>query len=438
MPKFCTKCGTPLHGAAFCSECGYKHEAEQSVQEAAQQPVQAQPQATPRAVSYPLQPQPAQAAPPVFPQPHSNTPQVATPPQPPSQPQPSAQQPPSNKNKIIGAVVAACLVVGAAVAVYMFDPFDWFNKNENAPENPGSIAAATPALPNESDTPGGENSRQQAFDDLLTDGEREFIKNNPYIQIAGIPGDSPISFYNSDTGQWEGIYFDLLEEIEDLSGLQFILTNDEHAYRNDLLEMLLDGEVSLMPGHSSIVANEGIGAVFWYHEHVYEVLSSIVSKSMSLTNVDSVFEKWAISGADQSLDNNTGGGTATDLNANNQQRGDYPVTGIEADLFGFWQTEWIMADGSEVIMDVAFGKFGEFYMMVGYKYSEPMSQIEGDFEVRGDTLVVQGIDYIYAEPYDREFDFRFKDNTLYINVGDADRTFTRARTPPYEIFFNVT
>ena len=121
MAKFCTKCGTPMHGGRFCEECGYKVEAEQSPQ-AVPQPPQETAQPTVQMPEFP-QP-PVQAAPPPL-----------TPATPPLKPATK-----SSKGKIIGIIIAACLVVGAAVAVFMLDPFGWRDTSGNYGNTTGNIA----------------------------------------------------------------------------------------------------------------------------------------------------------------------------------------------------------------------------------------------------------------------------------------------------------
>ncbi|MDR3294737.1 MAG: hypothetical protein LBT26_02755, partial [Clostridiales Family XIII bacterium] len=39
----------------------------------------------------------------------------------------------------------------------------------------------------------------------------------------------PVSFYNSQEGQWQGIACDVLEDVEKLTGLSFLRVNDENT-----------------------------------------------------------------------------------------------------------------------------------------------------------------------------------------------------------------
>jgi len=129
------------------------------------------------------------------------------------------------------------------------------------------------------------------------------------------------------------------------------------------------------------------------------------------------------------------GGT-TDNTDTQQATTDTAVSYTNADVVGFWQAEWVMRDGSEVIMDIAFGTFGELYMLVGYKHSDALSRVEGDFFVVDNQIHVQGLNYVDFEHYEDIFDFRFVGDKLYLDFGE-EHAFTRARIPPYNVYFNV-
>ncbi len=77
---------------------------------------------------------------------------------------------------------------------------------------------------------------------LLTSEEKAYISQNPVIPIAAEHYNYPISFYDSHAGQWNGIYFDVLAEIETLTGLKFQLAHDEKTEWPELLKMLEAGD----------------------------------------------------------------------------------------------------------------------------------------------------------------------------------------------------
>ncbi|MCL2628552.1 MAG: transporter substrate-binding domain-containing protein [Oscillospiraceae bacterium] len=81
----------------------------------------------------------------------------------------------------------------------------------------------------------------------LTDEEREHIRTRTLpIPVAAIYSNYPICFYNRRYNEWQGIFFDLLIEIEALTGLTFELQNDENTEWAQMQEMLRDGEVAFV------------------------------------------------------------------------------------------------------------------------------------------------------------------------------------------------
>jgi len=77
----------------------------------------------------------------------------------------------------------------------------------------------------------------------LTEEEREYILNNPVIPVGAIYSNYPISFYNTRDNEWQGVFFDLLEEIEFMTGMSFELINNERTEWSAIQEMLRNKEV---------------------------------------------------------------------------------------------------------------------------------------------------------------------------------------------------
>ena len=80
----------------------------------------------------------------------------------------------------------------------------------------------------------------------LTDEERDFIVNNPVIKIVAIYSNYPVSFFNARENEWQGIFYDLLTEIEAITDLTFRQVNDEHTEWSDVQEILRTGEASIV------------------------------------------------------------------------------------------------------------------------------------------------------------------------------------------------
>jgi ABC-type amino acid transport substrate-binding protein len=63
----------------------------------------------------------------------------------------------------------------------------------------------------------------------LTDGERAYLQNNSSLRLAAEYDAYPVSFYNTYEKEWQGIAFDVLREIEHLTGLKVDLVNGRNT-----------------------------------------------------------------------------------------------------------------------------------------------------------------------------------------------------------------
>ena len=81
----------------------------------------------------------------------------------------------------------------------------------------------------------------------LTDEERAFIDSAGIIPIAAFNTNFPLSFYDERSGEWEGIFFDLLDQITTLTGLEFKVGHDETATWPDMNNLLRNKEVAFSP-----------------------------------------------------------------------------------------------------------------------------------------------------------------------------------------------
>ena len=80
----------------------------------------------------------------------------------------------------------------------------------------------------------------------LTDEERSYINGEPVVPIAAFTSNYPLSFYNKREQKWQGIYFDLLDEVSALTGLRFEVVHDGYANWPRIREMLLNGEAVII------------------------------------------------------------------------------------------------------------------------------------------------------------------------------------------------
>jgi ABC-type amino acid transport substrate-binding protein len=72
------------------------------------------------------------------------------------------------------------------------------------------------------------------------------LKTGNAIPIAAEPDNYPISFYNTQEKLWQGIAFDVLEEVAALTGLAFKQANDKSAEWATLMNILETGKASLI------------------------------------------------------------------------------------------------------------------------------------------------------------------------------------------------
>jgi len=87
---------------------------------------------------------------------------------------------------------------------------------------------------------------QYRFYNRLTEEEHKYIRDNPLVNYAAIYSNYPICFYNNREQEWQGIFFELIEDIEELTGMHFYQNNDQHTEWSRMQEMLRNHEVSFV------------------------------------------------------------------------------------------------------------------------------------------------------------------------------------------------
>jgi signal transduction histidine kinase/DNA-binding response OmpR family regulator len=95
-----------------------------------------------------------------------------------------------------------------------------------------------------------EEYRRFRFYSNLTPEELDYIRihqDSDAIVSIGCRNDNyPISFYNEQEDQWQGIALDILQEIGDLTGMRFYSGNLKTDEWYDIFDMLESGQVSLL------------------------------------------------------------------------------------------------------------------------------------------------------------------------------------------------
>ena len=95
--------------------------------------------------------------------------------------------------------------------------------------------------------------RKNKLSMLLNEEERAYIRDHPVIPFAAQYFNYPISFYNKYEKQWQGIFFDVLNKVTELTGLSFKLINGPHVEMPDLLSLLGSGKAYVL---SNLIASE--------------------------------------------------------------------------------------------------------------------------------------------------------------------------------------
>jgi len=81
---------------------------------------------------------------------------------------------------------------------------------------------------------------------MLNEEERAYIRKNPVINFVSEHYNYPISFYNWYESEWQGIYYDVLKEMEELTGLSFKRINDNRTEWPELLRLVTNGEAYMI------------------------------------------------------------------------------------------------------------------------------------------------------------------------------------------------
>ena len=80
----------------------------------------------------------------------------------------------------------------------------------------------------------------------LSEEEKDYIRKHSSVRFAAEHYNYPVSFYNTHDHEWQGIAFDLLDEITILTGLSFELVNNEFTEWPSLFKLLEKGEASMI------------------------------------------------------------------------------------------------------------------------------------------------------------------------------------------------
>jgi signal transduction histidine kinase/CheY-like chemotaxis protein/ABC-type amino acid transport substrate-binding protein len=111
----------------------------------------------------------------------------------------------------------------------------------------------------------------------LTDDECLYMLQNPVVKFAAEYDNYPVSFYNMHDKEWQGIAFDVMREIERLTGLKFERANTDREEWSTLLGMLRGGEASMIT--ELLRTSEREGHFLWPKNNILSDRYALLSKS---------------------------------------------------------------------------------------------------------------------------------------------------------------
>ncbi|MCL2009034.1 MAG: ATP-binding protein [Synergistaceae bacterium] len=108
---------------------------------------------------------------------------------------------------------------------------------------------------------GYQDYRKHSFHLRLTDEEKAYLRDNPVIPFATQYMSYPLSVYNRNEDRWEGAVFDVLEEMEQLTGIAFERVNGPTAELGELMTLLENGTAYFIP--NLVQSNERRERFIW-------------------------------------------------------------------------------------------------------------------------------------------------------------------------------
>jgi signal transduction histidine kinase/ABC-type amino acid transport substrate-binding protein len=111
----------------------------------------------------------------------------------------------------------------------------------------------------------------------LTGEELDYIRSKPVVRVMAETGNYPISFYNDNENEFQGIAFDVLKELELITGLSFEIANTQHTTFISGTEILESGEVSMI---TELGWSRGrVGRFLWPETPIMRDYSILITKS---------------------------------------------------------------------------------------------------------------------------------------------------------------
>jgi len=123
---------------------------------------------------------------------------------------------------------------------------------------------------------GNQEYLKYKFFTQLSEEEKAYIHANPIVRFVAENDNYPISFYNTRENLWQGVAFDVLDEIQILTGLGFDIANDPNTDWSFILEMLENGKASMIT--ELIRSEERKGRFLWPDSNLMSDFYALISK----------------------------------------------------------------------------------------------------------------------------------------------------------------
>ena len=107
--------------------------------------------------------------------------------------------------------------------------------------------------------------------------ELAFLEENRVIPLAAEYNNYPVSFYSERYNDWRGIAFDVLKEVELLTGLKFVPVNEPETQWPELFRLLESGEALMVT--ELVRTAERENRFLWAEKSIMADRSMLISKS---------------------------------------------------------------------------------------------------------------------------------------------------------------
>jgi ABC-type amino acid transport substrate-binding protein len=130
---------------------------------------------------------------------------------------------------------------------------------------------------------GEQDYQRHKFFMMLDEEERAYLREHKVVNVSAEHYNYPISFYNKYEKEWQGIFFDVADEVTKLTSLEFNIVSDQQMAWPELLSLLERGEASMLT--ELIPTKERQGRFLWPDTATMEDSYALLSKSET-PNID--------------------------------------------------------------------------------------------------------------------------------------------------------